>query len=438
MSDSQPKIVITGLGVISPLGNTLDEFRASLEQTRSGITELGTPFEHLPTSVAGRASGFTGDIEQFGEMEKTLKRSIKKGLKLMCREIQMGVAAAQLATNDAGLLPEGEAASAVNRERIGVLFGCDYILSIPEEFTSGVRSCLNEEGNFQFDRWAEQGLPKVDPLWLLKSLPNMPACHFAIYHDLRGPNNSLTVREASSNLAITEALNTLQRGSADAIVVGGTGCRIHTSRSVHISLQEQISAGQGPAAEACRPFDAHRDGMVLGEGAGALIMETESNAAARGAKPLATVLAGASSTVADTRGVANYRQAFENVIRRVLDESGMQASDIGHVNAHGLATGTCDQQEAEAIQAVLSDQIPVFAPKSYMGNLGAGSGMVESIASILCLQQGQLYPTLNCVNKDAACPINVITGTGTSAGDNFINLNVTPQGQASAVLIAKA
>lgn len=434
MSDSQPKIVITGLGVISPLGITLSEFQESLEQGRSGVSTLGAPYQHLPTRVAGQATAFTGDIEQFGDLEKTLKRAIKKGLKLMCREIQMGVAAAQLATDHSGVLtPE-----ALDRQRVGVLFGCDYILSVPEEFTAGVRSCLDDEGRFDFDRWAEKGLPKVDPLWLLKYLPNMPACHFAIYHDLRGPNNSLTVREASSNLAIAEAHCTLARGSADAIVVGGTGCRVHTSRSVHTTLQEAITTGEQGPEHACRPFDTNRDGMVLGEGAGAVIMETQDNARQRGAKPLASVIAGASSTVADSRGVANFRQAFENVIRSVLDQSGMSADQIGHVNAHGLSSMTCDQHEAEAIAATLGNTVPVFAPKSFMGNLGAGGGMVEAIASIMAMESGELYPTRNCPNPDPACDINIVTEKGTAAGDCFINLNVTPQGQASAVLIAKA
>lgn len=438
MPADQPKIVITGAGVISPLGNSLDDFRASLEAGRSGITKLGSPYQHLPTQVAGEAREFTGDIEQFGELEKTLKRSIKKGLKLMCREIQMGVAAAQLATHHSGLIGSDEASNTVDRQRVGVLFGCDHILSIPEEFTAGVKKCLNDDGVFQFDLWAEQGLPKVDPLWLLKYLPNMPACHFAIYHDLRGPNNSLTVREASSNMAMAEAQCTLARGSADALVVGGTGCRIHTSRSVHIALQEQIAEGEGDPASACRPFDQQRSGMVLGEGAGAIIMETEAHAQARGATPMATVIAGASSTVANAHGVADFRQAFENVIQSVLKQSEMSAKDIGHVNAHGLATTTCDQQEAEAIANTLGSEIPVFAPKSYMGNLGAGSGMVEAIASILAMQSGELYASLNCEQKDPACPVNVIHSRGTPAGDSFISLNVTPQGQASAILIAKS
>lgn len=439
MNESLPSIVITGLGTISPLGNSVTSLWQHLSQGRSGITRLPEIFNSLPTKVAGQAREFTGDIQQFGPLEKKLQRSIKKGLKLMCREIQMGVAAAQLAVNAAGVIPdESQPQDGYDNRRVGVLFGCDHILSIPEEFTDGVRACLDDDGQFHFERWAEKGLGKVDPLWLLKYLPNMPACHFAIYHDLQGPNNSLTVREASSNMAISESLCTLARGGADVMIVGGTGSRVHTSRSVHMSLQEEVAIGSGEPGSACRPFASDRGGMVLGEGAGALVMETAAYAKARGAKVLARVVAGASSTVASHHGVADFRQAFANVLRSLLQQAEMTVDQIGHIHAHGLGTRTCDQQEAEAIQQVCGDKVPVVAAKSYMGNLGAGGGMVETVASILAMQEGHLFASLNGDHLDPACPINLVTTNDVPAGDNFINLNITPQGQASGVLICRA
>lgn len=443
MSDETPNVVVTGFGVISPLGNSADSVWQALQAGRSGITALGSPYEYLPTKVAGQAREFTGDIANFGELEKTLQRTVKKGLKLMCRDIQMGVAAAQLAINHARL-STAPTDPDVRRDRIGVLFGCDHILSIPDEFVDGVKACLDADGNFDFNLWPEKGLPKVDPLWLLKYLPNMPACHVAIYHDLHGPNNSLTVREASSNMAISEALCTLARGSADVMIVGGTGSRIHTSRSVHLALQEQIAVGEVDAGNpsvsgrACRPFDSHRSGMVLAEGAGAMILETREHASRRGAPILGTIVAGASAAVADSRGVPNYRRAFEIVLKSLLRQSGLLPADIGHVNAHGLGTTSCDQQEAEAIAAVLGREIPVVAAKSYIGNLGAGGGMVEAIASLLAMQHGTLFQTLNCEQPDPSCPINVVTTTGVGPGRCFVSLSITPQGQASAVLVGDA
>jgi 3-oxoacyl-[acyl-carrier-protein] synthase II len=300
---------------------------------------------------------------------------------------------------------------------------------------------MNEDGEFDFDRWADDGLTKVEPTWLLKYLPNMPASHVAILNDLQGPSNSLTVREASANVAIAEATTIIRRGSADAMVVGSTGSRIHPLRTVHVVLQEALAdrhaAGiGGEPAKASRPFDQHRNGMVLGEGSGALMLEDFESATARGATIYGEVMGYGSSLVADENGAANYRQAFENVIHGSLETSGLAASDLGHVHAHGLSSVNVDAQEATAIKATLGDT-PVTAAKSYMGNLGAGSGMVELIASVLAMKNDQLFPILNYDSPDENCPINAVTETG-APGDKFINLNCTPQGQASAVVVAKA
>ena len=137
----------------------------------------------MPTKYGAEARAFTGHIDDFGPLDPGIKKSIRKGLKVMCREIQMGVAVAQLALQDAGLRPGG-----YDVDRTGAVYGSDYIMTAPDEFTDGIKACT-DNGGFHFDRWAESGMKKVDPLWLLKYLPNMPACHVAIYNDLRGPNN---------------------------------------------------------------------------------------------------------------------------------------------------------------------------------------------------------------------------------------------------------
>ena len=137
----------------------------------------------------------------------------------MCRECQMGVAAAQLALADRRLVADGR----LDPERIGVVFGSDYMLTLPDEFTAGDPHVVDADGQFEFRRWATEGMPQLSPLWLLKYLPNMPASHVAIYNDLRGPNNSLTLREAASNLAMGEAFRIIHRGHADMMVAGATG-----------------------------------------------------------------------------------------------------------------------------------------------------------------------------------------------------------------------
>ena len=437
MSSSDRRVVITGVGLISPLGHTATDLWQSLSTGKSGVNVIDAiPTDHFPTDIGGQCSQFTGKADDFGELDKQLKRQIKKTLRLMCRDIRLGVAAAQLAIADAGLV-EGNYEPA----RTGTVFGSDYIITSPEDYASGIKNCADEGGSFNFEEWAEKGLPAVEPLWLLKYLPNMPASHVAIFNDLQGPSNSITVREASANLAVAEATTIIQRGSADRMIAGATGSRIHPLRTVHLVLQEQLAdrnseAAGGDPTKASRPFDAGRNGMVLGEGAAVLILEELSVAQERGATILGEVAGYGSSAVADTNGAADYQTAFKNVMLGALETSGMQAADIGHVHAHGLSSPRVDREEAAAIKEVMGD-CPVTAAKSYMGNLGCGSGMVEIISSLMAMQNDSLFPIMNCENLDSDCPINAVTQTGVSPGDSFVNLNITPQGQSSSVLIKK-
>lgn len=436
MDQQQRRVVITGLGVISPLGNTPTDLWDNLHQGTSGVELMASiPTENFPADIGGECRQFDGSVDNFGELDKGLKRNVKKGLKLMCREIQMGVAAAQLAMQHSGLDKHE-----FDPARVGTMFGSDYIITAPGEFRAGIAKCLDEDGNFVFERWAQNGLTQVEPTWLLKYLPNMPASHVAIFNDLQGPSNSLTVRESSSNAAIAEAVTIIRRGIADAFVTGSTGSRIHPLRSIHVSLQEQLAdrnsdVAGGDPAKACRPFDKDRSGVVMGEGAGVMILESLEFAQDRGATIYGEVIGYGSSAVTRPDGGADYKTAISNAIMMALEVAGVEASSIGHVHAHGAASQRCDVEEAVAIAQHFPDT-PVTAAKSYMGNLGAGSGMVESIASLMAMQNDSLFPILNCESVDDACPIRP-ANSAEKPGDSFINLNVTPQGQATAVIIAR-
>ncbi len=431
---SNRRVVITGVGVVSPLGLDANAFVASLREGISGVA----PFTLLPqgtklgTDAGAEVTDFTGDISDFGPLEKKLQRAIRKALKMMCREIAMGVAASQRALSDADLTEDKR-----DRDRTGVIFGSDYIMSPPNELTEGIHECVDEDGEFDFSRWGKEGLLKVNPLWLLKYLPNMPASHVAIYNDLRGANNSITLREASPGAAVTEAYATIRRGHTDVMLAGATGSRIHDIRSLHASMQEQLASNRADPATMSRPFDQSRDGSVLGEGAATIVCETLEHAQQRNAKILGEVVGYGSSAVGPKAGNDFLKQAFVNVLRGALGDADPRS--IGHINAHGLATVDCDQHEAVAIAEVFGDpsqQPPVTTIKGHIGNLGAGGGMVELIASLLALD-GSLFPVLNCDSLDPACPINVCDGDDIPAGDSFITANITPQGQASAIRIQR-
>jgi 3-oxoacyl-[acyl-carrier-protein] synthase II len=429
------RVVITGLGLVSPLGNTPDELWAALEAGRSGVGPISAmPTANLTTTFAAEARGFTGDIGDFGPLEKEKQKQIRKALKLMCRETQMGVAAAQRALGDAGL-----PGPAYEPKRIGVVFGSDYMMTLPDEFSAGVAKCTTD-GKFSFPQWGDEGMGLLAPLWLLKYLPNMPASHVAIFNDLRGPSNSHTLREASSNLAIGEAAAIIQRGAADAILAGATGTRVHPLRTLHVILQEEL-AGNGVAPErASRPFDLHRTGSVLGEGAGAVMLERLDTAQARGAKIYGEVVGYGSSFVATKNMVARCDRALANVMQATLRSAKIAPRDVGHIHAHGMSTRNSDAQESRAINEVFGDAaktVPVTAAKSYFGNLGAGGGAVELIASLLAMQHGKLFPILNYETPDPECSVAAVTDDATPAGASFLKASVTPQGQASAVLVRK-
>ncbi len=378
---------------------------------------------------------FTGEIDDFGPLEKEQKKAIRKGLKVMCRECQMGVAVAQLALADAAFPP-----ASLDPDRTGIAFGTDYMLSVPEEFSEGVMQCLDADGRFQFSRWGGEGMSKMSPLWLLKYLPNMPASHLAIYNDFRGPNNSLTMREAAANAALGESYQIILRGGAEVMLVGATGTRLHPMKLIHALGQEEIAAAGDDPASACRPFDRDRRGMVLGEGSGAVVIEELAHAQARGAAIYGKVTAAATSSAAGRRLVAQRDRAMRNVLQAVLAAADAKADDIGHLHAHGLSTRTGDIEEARAIRAVFggrSTPLPVTAAKSYFGNLGAGGGMVELISSLLAMRHDRLFPTLNFTTPDAECPVAVVRDGEVRPGSSFINLSVTPQGQAAAVMVRR-
>ncbi len=434
MPATQTRVVITGLGVVSPIGRELDAFWQALTHGHSGISEfVDLPVDVLSVRYGGQAKCFTGAIEDFGPLDKNLQRAIKKNQKVMCREIELGVAACQLALSHAEL-----GADQRDPERTGITYGCDYILTRPEEFSDGIDACHDSNRVFHPERWPTHGMPMVNPLWLLKFLPNMPASHVAIFNDLRGPSNSLTVREASSSLTIGEATAAIRRGAADAMIVGATGSRIEPLRFLHVTNQEQIAKNRENPAEMCRPYDLERDGTVLGEGAAAFVLESLEHAQKRGAKIYGEVIATGASAVGAVAGRDHVRMATKNVLSGIVGKAGNALSGGWHLHASGRGDVLMDIAESQGIHDVLGENrsVPVVAAKSYFGSLGAGSAAVEIVASCLAILNDHLFPTLNCPQPDPKCPINVSRQVA-DPGKAFIHLAYSPQGQAAGVCIAQ-
>jgi len=339
----------------------------------------------------------------------------------------LGFAAADLACADAAL-PEKPAAP----ERLGVVFGAGIIPCDIEELAAPYRACM-VDGKFDFSRWGQAAMSELFPLWMLKYLPNMPACHIGIAQNAYGPNNTITLGDVSSVSAFAEAARVLERGQADAMIAGGVGVRLHPASWMRSHDGDLSRRGDSPEA-ACRPFDADRDGLVNGEGAGAMLLETRERAQARGVPILGRVL-GCASVFAP--GKKSLDEAVRRAILTAVADAGLQPDDIGFVAAHGLSTVEEDRLEAQAIRAALGD-VPVTGAKSYFGHLGPAAGALEAVMCALALRAELIPPTLNYERPDPLCPVNVVSGKPAPLErPTALVLAHTPHGQAAAVVLGR-
>jgi 3-oxoacyl-[acyl-carrier-protein] synthase II len=276
------------------------------------------------------------------------------------------------------------------------------------------------------------------PLWMLKYLPNMPACHIGIRYDARGPNNTIALGDVSSLVAVAEAAEMIRRDLADVMIVGGTGSRINiTDLMWHAGARLARGDGRDGAADpasVCRPFDLGRNGMVYGEGAAEFVLESRDHAQRRGVRPLARIAGSASRCEGAAESQQPTGDAIRRAIRAALAAAKLESFHVGHVNAHGNSTVEDDRAEAQAIRAALGD-VPVTAPKSYFGNLGHGSGAVELAVSLVALAQGVIPPTLNYHSPDPDCPVSVVTEPLAAENRTFVALNHNTTGQATAVVV---
>ena len=416
------RVVVTGMGIVAPQCRSLAELWNLLN---SGVAVV-RPYDGFGLISLAAPADFDGNIDEFESQDPAQQKAIRKSLKVMSREIQMAVAASCRALNHAGIR-----AGRLPSERVGISFGSDYILTTPEDVLDGVRSCMISS-QFDFSRWGTAGLPKMTPLWQLKYLPNMPSSHIAILNGFHGPSNSITLREASIGAAIGESVEIIASGRADVMVVGTTGSRLHPIKLLHAKKHEELTE------TTCRPFDQHRDGTILGEGAGTLILEEREHAERRGADCWAEIVCGSYRCRFSRSGKDFRRETVRAVLEQVLRRGNASPEQIGHINAHGLGSKSADSAEAMGIHDVFGKRtkpILVTAAKGCFGNLGAGSGSLELIAGILTLRNRMLYPALNFSSADSSCPISVAQNADVSAGDSFIKIALNPQAQVSAVLV---
>lgn len=422
------EIVFTGIGVVSPIGTSCETYWNSLLEQRSGVGFV----DSLGEDCSPRQMG--AEVRDFNPKQYFRSKKEVKQIKVMSRDIQLAYAAAMLACSDAGLKTEATDRN-VEPDRLAVSYGADMIgLEIPEildAYKAGIT-----DGKYDKSTWGPAAMKEVYPLWMLKYLPNMPACHIAITHDARGPNNSFTMQRGASLAALFEAVRILERGAADVVISGGCGNCLNPSFLARAKAHH-LAPYVGDPGNMPRPYDAERNGNILGEGAAAFILETKEFAQARGAKIYATVRGFCNRT--DPRPLQERKdgRGIRQTLRGALADAAMQPQDLGYINAEGLGTLEDDTIEANAIRAELGD-IPVTALKGYFGSLGCGAGAVELVGSLLALQHGLIPVTKNCDRIAEDCPINVVRGKPqTTEKRTVLKLNNGIGGRSFAFILEK-
>jgi len=410
--DRSKEIVITGVGLVTPIGIGKEAFWSSLANQQSGV-------DYRRRITSKNCFRIAAEVKDFEPKQYIRPR---KSLKVMCREIQLGSAAARIAMEDAGL-----GIGDYEPDRLGVVLGGDLFYCDPWDLEDVYRNC-NASTHFEYDLYGERAMSDIYPLWMLKHLPNMSSCHISISYDARGPSNTIVSEEVSSLNAIIESAHIIRRGGADVIMTGGTSCRIGIT-TMAFRGEIDLSRRFEEPASASRPFESSRDGMVIGEGSAVYVIESREHAEARGANIYARILG---------YGQNFHRQvkiATRNSIISALRSASVEPHDIGHVNANGRSTVSDDCFEASAINQTLG-AVPVTAPKSFFGYLGAGSGAVELAASVLSFTHNEVPLTLNYEKPDPDCPVNVIHKEPLKPKvPTAIVLNQTPLGQAAALVI---
>ncbi len=434
---SQPRrAVITGIGVFSPIGMDADSYWRSLVEGRSGVR----PITHM--DVSEFACRIAANVPQFDDkFAKDLFKNPKdpkdkeaqnrqKSLRLMARTIQLGVSVAQFAMNDAGM-----AKGKIDPTRIGVEFGAAIVHSDLDDIARASKVSTNcQPGSVSLQAWGEVGMKEIQPTWMLKYLPNMPACHVSIQHDIQGPSNTITVGDAASLLALGEAYRILNRDLVDFVVVGGTESKINPLNFVRQSLFQPLTTTKNDTPEkALRPFDRDRDGTVLGEGAAAFTLEDLEHAKRRGAKIYGEVCGFACGFDRDRKG-----KIISRVIRKAMAEAGITPADVDHINAHGLGAPESDLWESAGIRDVFGKDVPVWGLKGYLGALGPADSLIELTGSLLAFQRNQLPATLNCERPDPACGIQVHNKEGRPIARPYVvKINFSDLGQVGAIVIRK-
>jgi len=420
------RAVITGLGILSAIGQDPASFWSSLVSGTSGVRRISL-FD--PSALASQVAGELVGFDAKKSLPATMKDA-RKALNKMARTIQLGVCAAQQC-----MAAGGPAKGSIDPFRFGIEFGCVMVATELDDLSYGAYlSCDGTPPEMDLAKWGALGLKNVPPLWMLKYLPNMPACHVSINYDAQGPNNTITATDVASLLALGEAYRLLGRNAVDYFLVGGCDSKVNPlSASRFHSFAKLTKSNNDTPALSVKPFDAEADGTVLGEGAAVFGFEAEEHASKRGATKLAEVTGFASGS-----DHAKTGDVLATIIRRAMTEAGITAEDVDHVNASADGIPELDAWEAHGISKVFGNKTPVVSYKAHLGNTGAAAGLLELAASVLAFQHGEVPGTINHHKPSDALPIWVHTGAPRPVTKpHAVKISRTDRGQLAVVVVSK-
>jgi 3-oxoacyl-[acyl-carrier-protein] synthase II len=385
MKEIEPRrVVVTGMGLVTPLGTGLEKNWQAIKAGRSGIRPI-TRFpntEFFPSRIAGEVPDFRA--EDFIEV---------KEIKKMDLFIQYAVAAAQMACADGDFTIDPEEAA-----RVGVIVG--------------VGLCGLETIETYHKAYLDGGPRKISPFFIPKVISNLAPGHIAIRHGAKGVNWTPTSACASGTHAIGESFQMIRRGVQDAVIAGGAEMAITPLGVGGFASMKALSTRNDDPERASRPFDKERDGFVIAEGSGILILEERERALKRGAKIYAEVIGyGANGDAHHMTAPAPEGEGAARCMALALADAGIEPSQVGYINAHGTSTEYNDMNETQAIKKVFGDyayKVPVSSTKSMTGHLLGAAGAVEGVYSVLALRHGVLPPTINYEHPDPACDLDYV------------------------------
>jgi 3-oxoacyl-[acyl-carrier-protein] synthase II len=405
ISRTKRRVVVTGMGVINPLGHDVETMWMKLKHSASGVGEISLfDASRFPTKIAAEIRDW--DVASIGVDPEVWK--------FRGRHTKFAAGAAHQAIHDSGVLPY-----ITDPMRFGVYLGSGEGNQDFHTFATMIAASITAEGKLDLTRYVETGVRFVNPIQELEQEPNMPVGHMAAMFNAQGPNVNCLTACAASSQAIGEATEIIRRGQADVMLAGGTHSMIHPFGVTGFNLLTALSTNNAQPTKASRPFDRLRDGFVLGEGAAMIVLEDLEHALARGAK-IHGEIAGYGST-ADAYRITDIHPEGRGAIacmNMAIADAGLQPHDIDYVNAHGTSTTVNDKVESKACREVFGDraaQTPVSSTKSMMGHLIAAAGVTETIVCLMAIRDQILPPTINYENPDPLCDLDYVPNQARAA-----------------------